>query len=600
MFNNGTFVALTPPVMTTKTISVTAKASCFKLINYSLKSDLIGGIFIFGWICTLLTVEILSFQFGSLTAKFYEILPRKNGIEFGEMCVKFGAFLVMMALGKGSLLATRGLLGRAMRRNLTHCLHERYIKSQGLKSLLQSPFLDNSDQRITEDVDRFTHGLVDITEVIIMAPVLVIFYTVQVSQRLGSVSLALIYAHFLASLLILRLGMSRLKDLTAKKEQREAEFRYEHVNLRANAESFVLINSDTLFKRLHFNLNSQLRRLLFTTKQFIMTESVMELGKNLFSYSGALLNFALLAGELTWGRWRTETDPAKIANLISMTSFLSLYLIFQLSKLAGVVDSLGILNGQIKRLTEFLNILERKSNNNNVDSLTSDSDFEIEFNSFKYSNPSNLNLFSNDSGLSLTFKSGDNVLVSGPNGSGKTSILRLISGVWHVQSDCSGYFTVKPSKPSTDRPFMMTCPQTCALFSGSLYDLLGIKDSKIIDGDDDEESVKKQISQSPQVEESLSTVGLSIKDLEPFNLVRSISTWQSILTPGQHQRLSIARAILHRPHLLAMDESCLAMNNQETLRILEELHKRNVTVIFIDPAESSKEFESFFQCKINL
>lgn len=589
----GKAEAATATKTRTKTTMATA-TNYFKLINYSLKSDIIAGIFIFGWICALLSVEVLSFQFGSLTAKFYEIIPRRNGPEFGEICVRFGTFLVMMALGKGSLLATRGLLARAMRRNLTQSLHCQYFKREALKF---SAILDNPDQRITEDVDKFTRGLIEIVEIIFMAPILVIFYTIQVSQRLGPISLTAIYAHFLLSVIILRLGMTRLKKLTVKKERREADFRAEHVNISSKRESFILIGSDTLLSRLHYNLNSQLRPLLFTAKQLIITESVMELGKNFFSYSGALLNFSLLAWELFWGRWQSETDAAKIANLISMTSFLSLYLIFQLSRLTGIIDLLGVLNGQVERLSEFVDSLTTKRFSETETAHSDDSKFKIEFKNF--------NLFNNslygDSGLSFIMESGENALISGPNGSGKSSLLRIISGVWHVQTtDSTGSFKVTFPKCS-DRPFMMTCPQTCVLFSGSLYDLLGVEpvENDLID----EEKGAKGGEDSHLrgiVEESLKLVRLPIKELEPFTQVRSISTWQSLLTPGQEQRLSLARGLIHCPHLLALDETCLAMNSRETKMLLDEFRKRQITLIFTDPCEYSKEFESFFQCKVSI
>ena len=581
-------------------------SSYFKLINYSLKSDLVAAIFIFGWVCMLLSVEILSFQFGSLTAKFYQVLPRKNGQEFEELLVRFGTFLVMMALGKGSLMATRGLLARAMRRNLTQFFHEKYVKLSGLKLTNQSSsILDNPDQRITEDVDKFTKGLIEISETTLMAPVLIIFYTFQVSQRLGLASLAMIYTHFLVSVLVLRLGMERLKDLTVKKEKRESNFRFEHVNLRNNSESFYLINSGPLLKRLHQTLNNQLRQLLFTTKQLIITESVMELGKNLFSYSGALLNFVLLAGELIWGRWRTESDVATIANLISMTSFLSLYLIFQLSRLAGSIDLIGILNGQAVRLNQLMKILDGLKDTNeeaiieskSIEAADSKDDFEVEFNDFKSKNPM---LYSNnsESGLSLKIKSSEgNVLVSGPNGSGKTSILRFISGLWGQGEEVVQSGTLRIKMPiNLIRPFFMTCPQNTVIFSGSLYDILGIKNREP-SVDADEESVKDQSSHD-LIEETLNIVGLSQFLLEPFDIVRSISTWQTILSPGQHQRLSLARAIIHRPHILALDETCLSMTNKEVQVILEVLAKQSIKVIYVDPAESTSELDQFFPIKI--
>lgn len=564
----------------------------FILVKNSLKGDVVAGIFIFGWFFTLLAVEILSFQFGSLTAKFYEILPTRSSAQLTTISLQFGTFLVMMALGKGTLLATRGLLARAMRRNLTNHLQGKYVCLRGLKSQIQSDqvqVVDCPDQRITEDIEKFSMGLLQIGEVIFISPILILFYTVQVSQRLGVLSLITIYTHFTLSVAVLSLGLGRLKRLTAEKEKREASFRSEHVSLRENRESFFLINSDSVLKRLHGNLSFQLQKLLFTSKQLLLTEAVMELGKNFFTYSGALLNFFLLASELTWGRWRDEEDSAKIANLISMTSFLSLYLIFQLSKLAGVLDSIGILNGQVARLKQFIDVLEVDDN----EIVDESAQFEVEFRNFSARISTNNSLLYKD--LNLSIKPGQNILITGENGTGKTSVLRFVSGLW--SSDSFGG-SLRVSRPiGRERPFFMTCPQNWAVFTGSLYDILGIEVSSDI-VDDEEAKIDQNHQQN--VEEALDVVGLASGVLMPFDLKRPLTIWQTILTPGQHQRIALARALLHHPHLLALDETCLAMGTKETEAILTEMNKRDITIIFIDPTPEGTFTSDLFSTRTQL
>lgn len=581
-----------------------------KLIKISLKNDVVAGVFIFGWLCTLFSLEILSFQFGSLTAQFYQILPKRQSDSLTLLCIRFGIFIFMMGLGKGCLLGTRGLLARAIRRNLTLFLHSKYVCLNGLKSI--DIEIDNPDQRITDDVKMFSIGLLEIVEIVSLAPILIIFYTAQVIQKLDSLSVIIIYIHFLISVIVLRLGMGRLRNLTMRKEEREGQLRSEHVALHSNSESFVLTNSEGLLSRLQSNLNDQVHHVLSNSKQLLITAALVEFGKKFFSYSGALLNFLLLAGELTWGKWRDEQDPAKIANLISMSSFLSLYLIYQLSRLAGIVDSLGILNGQVSRLGQLLNALEtpRVTASKNarvpVYENSQSNEFRLVFKDFCGINPQGKILYNN---FNLIIEPGTNVLISGCNGSGKSSLLRFITGLWTHQTEKSLIIQIPPTSLDRDRPFFMSCTQNAVLFSGSLLDLLGLKE--IVPDDEESNSLSSQMR---NICEALNLVGL--KDLflfqgsdlsssyPIFTNTLTLTTWQTKMTPGQHQRLSLARAILHQPHLLALDETCLAMESQEVSDILLELKNRRITVIFIDPSSNTQNLNtdqnSFFKHTIKL
>lgn len=63
--------------------------------------------------------------------------------------------------------------------------------------------------------------------------------------------------------------------------------------------------------------------------------------------------------------------------------------------------------------------------------------------------------------LSLTVKPGDHILITGPNGVGKTSVARVIAGLWPV-------FTGAMEKPSEKDIFFL--PQRPYLSTGSLRD----------------------------------------------------------------------------------------------------------------------------------
>lgn len=626
------------------------------LIKRSISSDCVAMIFISGWLMALISAEVLTFQFGQLTSKFYDLLPKAQDVGFDGSLVRlqfcrFGIFIVLMSISRGVLFGVRGLLGRSMRRNLNEFFHTKYICLTGFNKIYSNNLslacgtgsgvsFDNPDQRITDDIESFGRGLLEIGEILFISPILVFIYTIQVSNRLTPTSVCMIYAHFVVCTLLLRFGINKLSNLTQKREELEADFRSEHVQISSNLEGFLLNNQETILSGgLKKNLLSQLDTILSTTKKLIILEGVLEFGKSLNSYSGSLLNFLLLFIELS--HWRSDFDKSSAAERISLTSFLSLYLIFQLSRIAGIVDLLGKLNGQVKRLTAFRTLLEEhkkgNSNSNNTDNQSADgfgtendqiqksyntnntttkaSDFKLEISNFTGQTPAGKAL--NYNSVNISMKKGENLLISGENGSGKTSLLRFICGVWKTQHISTESNYEKKFVLSGGSDFkLMVCPQNPILFTGTIYDLLGLKtptepeakyedenENKFIGDTQIEEGIIKSsaatfaVLNDAVINEALQIVGLSDTNTNTNSssggIIRTRQEWYNTFTPGQLQRLSLARILIHRPALAALDETCVAMNHPEAMEILKQMNERGTSVILTDP-NGDFEGESIF------
>lgn len=169
--------------------------------------------------------------------------------------------------------------------------------------------------------------------------------------------------------------------------------------------------------------------------------------------------------------------------------------------------------------------------------------------------------------INLTVDIGDFIAITGPNGGGKTTLLRLILGLAapnsgnisfyasdgsRIQRPRIGYL---PQKSAVDSHFPITVGEVVA--SG----LLGTKTALA-------KSRKKEI-----VEQELLRVGL--EDLAD----RAIGK----LSGGQLQRALLARAIVSRPAVLALDEPLSYLDSVSEDRfytILESL-RGNTTILLV-------------------
>ena len=136
--------------------------------------------------------------------------------------------------------------------------------------------------------------------------------------------------------------------------------------------------------------------------------------------------------------------------------------------------------------------------------------------------------------LNLTAEAGEFIALFGRNGAGKTTFLRILAG---LSRPSSGTFSIQPT--GTVAPRFMRGVIGYLSHNTSLYaDLTALENlrfyARLMEVADDEDFLVQRIEE----------VGLGGRENEP---VRNYSR-------GMQQRLAIARAFLHNPGILLLDE----------------------------------------------
>jgi putative ATP-binding cassette transporter len=171
-------------------------------------------------------------------------------------------------------------------------------------------------------------------------------------------------------------------------------------------------------------------------------------------------------------------------------------------------------------------------------------------------------------GVDLTFRRGDNALISGPTGSGKSTLFRAIAGIWPFGRG-------EISMPAHGRVLFL--PQKPYLPIGTLREVVSYPN---LPGAVDDAVLR----------ETLEAVGLP----EMAGRLDESAHWALRLSPGEQQRIAFARALVQKPDWLFLDEATSAVDEVGEARLYTLLRDRlpNTTLLSVGHRSSLRPFHT--------
>ena len=547
----------------------------------------------------------VSVAFSYLGKDFWNALSAKNTVEFYQVLTKYVGALVVGAPIVTLYKFQRERLALHWREWMTDRTLQLYEENRVYYALERNREVDNPDQRICEDVKSFTSFSLQLFLTIVTSIIDLVSFSLILYSIYPQLFIAIVAYSAFGTVTTGFLGKDLVR-LNYEQLSKEADFRYSLVRLRDNAESIAFYAGEDLEGRA---IQSRLKEVISNTRYLIGTQRNLEFFTNFYRFMIQLLPVTVVAPRYFAGAIELGVISQSVGAFNHILNDLSIIVnqFEQLSRFSAGIERLSVFLEAMRTvdpdrdegmsLMKLYNATAEKELNSDsqIGKMMQEAAHTTELGEFgkialRQSDPAeqssgdgfvapsnepilsiqDLDLCTPDrkrlliQDLSLNLKEGQDLLIVGNSGAGKSSLLRAIAGLW---TDGNGSID-RPNDSDVyflpQRPYCTVGTLKDQLLYPSLQDIGSVQDYP--DGHVLSQShLLKQQWTDEELLEVLDQVDLG--DLagrsangDPIKGLNTTLDWSNVLSLGEQQRLAFGRVLVNRPKLVILDEATSALD----------------------------------------
>lgn len=461
------------------------------------------------------------------------------------------------------------LFAIAWRRWLTESLLEIYIQDRNYYKVAHYSTVENPDERIAADIEGFVTGAVKLVTAVLDSIISAVFFAVILWHIAASLTATVILYSSLGTLISIWLSV-KLIYFKRNQVRLEADYRYFLVNYRNNVEPIGFYQGEKaewklLLDRFYAAINNNLSLIGYQRRVSLFT--------NWFEKFVVILPFAVVL-------------PLYLRHEVQIGAFTQASMAFSqvLGALAIFVEEIATLSALaafVSRLTDMQKALAAPE----TCTLAGNKAIVIEeaenlaFEELKVLRPGSIEPLVE--GLNLSVPNGTGLLIKGPSGFGKTMLLRVIAELSRLGEGIIRRPNLGSVMFLSQKPYMPL---------GNLRQVLLYP------------HLERDVSDAElQTALDKANIGyLSSRFKSGFNSFPGEETndgygvqmrpWSDVLSPGEQQRLVLARVLLFKPKFVFLDEATSALDNDNEKLLYEMMKELGATFISVGHRESLEAY----------